>query len=103
ALIRYREGQIAEAETNFSCIGVLALGIECRCDRRKDAALQPGRGHSVWAKRRFEIHCGHRMERIELDVVFAAPDHFHGLARFLLKNRFFDDEVAERFAAESST
>src|SRR5271167_238039 len=102
ALIRDGEREITEAQPDFVGVGILSLGVERRHDRGKHAALQPRRWFSIRTERYLEIHRRHRMECVELDIVLAAPNDLHGLARFLRKHRSFHNEIRERLASERS-
>ena len=96
-LIRNRKRHVAESQSDLPRVRILCRIVKRRSNRRKHAALQPCRRHSIRAQRRLEIHRRHRMERIKLDVVFPAPDHLHRLPRLLRKHRRFHDEIRKRF------
>src|SRR5579859_2010188 len=94
AMICQRERHVAEAESDFSGVGILRR-VKGRGDRRKDAALEPGGRLSVRAECGLEIHRRNRVERIKLDVVFAAPDHLDWLSGFLGEHSRFDYKIRE--------
>src|SRR5436305_11703761 len=58
---------------------ILLCKVVLRSDRRKCASLQPRRRQSVLAHRGFYVHAGWGMKIVEVNVVLAAPDDFHGL------------------------
>ena len=48
------------------------------------------------------VHGGRRVEVVELNVVFAAPDDLHRLADLLRKQRRFGDVIGFRLASEAA-
>ena len=103
SMIRNRIRQVAEAQPELARIRIHGFRIKRRSNRRKHRALQPRRRLSVRAQRRFHVHRRNRVIRIELDVVFPAPNHLHRLPGLLCKNGRLHCEIRKRFSAERAS
>ena len=80
----------------------LAASAERRPDRREHRALQPRRRLAASVDRGLVIHRRRRVVEVEMDVVFARPDHLDRLAELLRQHRRFGRVVGLRLAAEAA-
>ena len=100
--VRHLERHHAPSHRHLASPAVNLGRIERRPDRREHRPLQPRCRLARIVERGLHVHSGNRMEVIELDVVFAAPDHLHRLAGFLREHRGLDRIVRLRFAPKPS-
>ncbi len=101
AMVRNIEGKIVPSEAHLvERIG--GGGVERRTDGRIDGALQPRRGLAIRPDRSLHVHGGHGVKEIEVNIVFAAPDDFHGLAQLLGQNGRFRHLVGLGLASEAA-
>ena len=99
-VIRNREREVREAQSQFTRVRINRIGIERRPDRRKHGALQPGGWLSIRAQRGLHVHRRNGMVRVKLDVILAAPDDLHRLPGFLREYRRFHRVIRERFPSK---
>ncbi len=81
----------------------MAVGVKGRTYGRIDGALQPCGRLSVGANGGLHVHRGYGVEKIEVNIVFAAPDNFDRLAELFREDGGFGDLIGFGLAPKPST
>src|SRR6185369_13761846 len=77
--------------------------VESRRYRREGAALQPGSRSPLVVGSRLQVHGGHGVVIVVLDVVLAAPGYLYRLADLLGEKSRFGHVIRFRFTTETAT
>ena len=102
AIGRHVERKVGQAHPQLDVHRVALARGEGRGDWRKRRPREPRRRASAAVDNGLVGHGGHRVKKVELQVVLAAPHNLDWPSDFLREERRLGDEVRLRLAAEAT-